>query len=154
MSSKPGQILFLCTGNFYRSRFAEALFNFEAEQRGLGVRAFSRALGLEQLDSQDPLSPFTKEVLGKLGIALTYTQERPQAATEEDFQSARALYALKEAEHRPLMRQKFPAWESLVEYWHIADLDAAQPEEALPQIAEKISALLAGFGSCEESPSR
>ncbi|MCC5789424.1 MAG: low molecular weight phosphatase family protein [Opitutales bacterium] len=154
MNSNSGRILFLCTGNFYRSRFAEALFNFEAERRGLGVRAFSRALALEKLDSQDPLSPFTKQVLEKLGIALRYTQERPRAASEEDFQAARALYALKEAEHRPLMREKFPTWESLVEYWHISDLDEAEPEEALPQIAEKISALLASIGSCGESPSR
>ena len=147
MKSERGRILFLCTGNFYRSRFAEALFNFEAHRRGIGVRAFSRALGLEQLDSQDPLSPFTKKVLERLGIPLTCTHERPRAATEEDFHAARALYALKEAEHRPLMRQKFPAWESLVEYWHISDLDTAQPEEALPQIAGKISQLLESWGN-------
>ena len=148
--SNSGDILFLCTGNFYRSRFAEALFNFEAAQRGLGVRAFSRALGLERLDSQDPLSPFTKEVLVKMGIPLTCTHDRPQAAVEVDFHRARAIYALKEAEHRALMRQKFPAWEEVVEYWHISDLDAAQPEEALPQIAEKVSRLLGHFGSCGE----
>ena len=136
------RILFLCTGNFYRSRFAEALFNHEAEQRGLGIRAFSRALGLEQLDSQDPLSPFTKAVMERMGISPGQTSERPRALEEEDLKRAKEIYALKEAEHRPLMREKFSLWEEQVVYWDISDLDAARPEEALPQIAEKIVGLL------------
>jgi protein-tyrosine phosphatase len=32
---KPKIMLFLCTGNYYRSRFAELLFNHLAKQRGL-----------------------------------------------------------------------------------------------------------------------
>ena len=37
-------LLFVCTGNFYRSRHAEALFNWHAERHGLAARAFSRGL--------------------------------------------------------------------------------------------------------------
>src|SRR5262245_59358254 len=42
MSSAMKKILFLCTGNYYRSRYAEEIFNHIAEQRGLAWRAFSR----------------------------------------------------------------------------------------------------------------
>ena len=41
-------ILFLCTGNHYRSRFAEILFNFVAGRMGLPWKAFSRGLALER----------------------------------------------------------------------------------------------------------
>jgi protein-tyrosine phosphatase len=37
-------VLFLCTGNYYRSRFAEELFNAHADTRRLGWRAISRPL--------------------------------------------------------------------------------------------------------------
>ena len=41
-------VLFLCTGNYYRSRFAEVLFNSVAVKMGLPWRASSRGLALER----------------------------------------------------------------------------------------------------------
>ncbi len=41
-------ILFLCTGNYYRSRFAEILFNAVAGKMGLPWKASSRGLALER----------------------------------------------------------------------------------------------------------
>ena len=41
-------VLFLCTGNYYRSRFAEVLFNSVAGKMGLPWRASSRGLALER----------------------------------------------------------------------------------------------------------
>lgn len=40
-------VLFLCTGNYYRSRFAEIYFNWHAPQQGLLWKAVSRGLGLD-----------------------------------------------------------------------------------------------------------
>ena len=37
-------ILFLCTGNYYRSRYAEEIFNHQAGRDGLAWHAFSRAV--------------------------------------------------------------------------------------------------------------
>jgi hypothetical protein len=42
------KVLFLCTGNYYRSRFAEELFNHHAEHAGLAWIAESRGLALER----------------------------------------------------------------------------------------------------------
>jgi protein-tyrosine phosphatase len=39
-------VLFLCTGNYYHSRFAEILFNSVASRMGLPWRASSRGLAL------------------------------------------------------------------------------------------------------------
>ena len=41
-------VLFLCTGNYYRSRFAEVLFNSAAGRMGLPWRALSRGLAVER----------------------------------------------------------------------------------------------------------
>ena len=38
-------VLFLCSGNYYRSRFAEIFFNWLAPQQGLNWRAESRGSG-------------------------------------------------------------------------------------------------------------
>ena len=40
-------LLFLCTGNYYRSRLAEELFNHRAQHAGLSWIAQSRALAIE-----------------------------------------------------------------------------------------------------------
>jgi low molecular weight protein-tyrosine phosphatase len=41
-------VLFLCTGNYYRSRFAEILFNSVTGKMGLSWKATSRGLALER----------------------------------------------------------------------------------------------------------
>jgi protein-tyrosine phosphatase len=41
-------VLFLCTGNYYRSRYAEILFNSVAGRMSLPWKASSRGLALER----------------------------------------------------------------------------------------------------------
>ena len=50
------KILFLCTGNYYRSRFAEHLFNWLATKQGLDWQADSRGLALERGINSKPKS--------------------------------------------------------------------------------------------------
>ena len=59
-----------------------------------------------------------------------------------DLSGADLVVAVKEIEHRPLMADQFPAWVDRIEYWHIDDLDCAQPEEALPQLEAHVEALI------------
>src|SRR5262245_31370231 len=42
------KLLFLCTGNYYRSRFAELLFNARAATHALPWQAFSRGLAIDK----------------------------------------------------------------------------------------------------------
>jgi len=41
-------VLFLCSGNYYRSRFAEIFFNWLAEEKSLSWRAESRAIRIKR----------------------------------------------------------------------------------------------------------
>ena len=134
-------VLFLCTGNYYRSRYAEILFNWHAPQRGLAWQAQSRGLEPDPLN-QGPMSRNTMAALRKLGIPLDQHLRLPIRATADDFRGAHHVVAVKEAEHRPMIEREFREWLDRVEFWHVHDLDCCGPEEALPQLDLHVSALI------------
>ncbi len=139
---KTQVVLFLCTGNYYRSRFAEVFFNHLAEQRGLRWRAVSRGLAPEF--GTHNVGPMSRNAVGRLqthGIVHAACERMPQRVNEDDLAAAALVVALKEAEHRPLLRERFAGWEARVEYWHVHDVDCATPAEALPQIEQQVREL-------------
>jgi protein-tyrosine phosphatase len=137
-------VLFLCTGNYYRSRHAEVVFDHHAQAAGLPWRAASRGLAVELgVNNVGPMSKATAARLAALGIPHEAYVRLPMPVTEADLANAYLVVALKEAEHRPLMTERFPGWVERVEYWTVHDLDAATPEQALPEIEERVRALVA-----------
>lgn len=127
-------VLFICSGNFYRSRFAEAVFNHAAEQRGADWRAFSRGLATHLVDGAGDLSIHTRFALVSRGIPLACTGPRPVQLSDADLRRAARVIALKEEEHRPMMRALFSAWEDRIEYWHVHDLDVGTPFTVVPEL--------------------
>ena len=89
------------------------------------------------------MSKATAARLATLGIPHEPYVRSPMPLTEAGLAAAHLVVALKEAEHRPLMTQRFPGWVEDVEYWAIHDLDAATPEQALPEIEELVRGLVA-----------
>ncbi len=134
------EVLFICTGNYYRSRFAEALFNHNAIEAELPWRAFSRGVAVH-LVSMD-LSPHTRQALETRGIDLRMTAPTRIALTEADLQRAERRIALKRTEHEKYIAEQFPEWKEKIEYWQIDDLDVASPDEALPQLEQAVLRLL------------
>ena len=134
------EILFICTGNYYRSRFSEALFNHEAARRGLDWRAFSRGLAIHL--APPGLSPHTIRRMQGRGIPRDATGTNPEQVQEADFRRAARVVALKETEHRPLMARLHPDWEKRIEYWEISDLDVAKADVTLAAIETKVLALI------------
>src|SRR3954466_5276109 len=134
-------VLFLCTGNYYRSRYSEILFNWKAEQCGLAWKADSRGLDPDPLNA-GPMSRHTMAALQKLGIPYDKHLRFPLVANEDDFQAAHHVVAVKEAEHRRIIEQNFPAWLDRVEFWHVHDLDCCGPEEAIPHLDREVAGLV------------
>ena len=137
-------VLFLCTGNYYRSRFAEGLFNHLTGIKGLAWRARSRGLHIDKSQTLNigPISPITLEAFKHHSIPIPEPIPNPGQVTLDDLASADLVVALKEEEHRALVRLNFPDWENRVAYWHVHDLDKAPPQKALADIDRLVRALI------------
>src|SRR4029078_3687030 len=117
-------VLFVCTGNYYRSRFAEAVFNARAHERALPWRALSRGTDVYGAGrwNEGPLSPFALQGLLERGIDPGEGLGSPVKHREMDLGDADMIIAISEVEHRPHLERDFPAWADQVEYWTVEDL--------------------------------
>jgi protein-tyrosine phosphatase len=134
------QILFLCTWNYYRSRFAEIYFNWEAAAAKLDWQADSRGLALPE-SIPNTISLYTVDYLARLAIPYDRLR-KPMAATDEDFAKANRVIAIKRAEHHPIVQKRFETFADRVEYWDIHDIDASTPEEQLPLLHAQVRSLV------------
>jgi protein-tyrosine phosphatase len=136
-------VLFLCTGNYYRSRFAEELFNYYAYRDRLNWMAQSRALAIEHgKENFGPLSPFVLKALKERGLVARGSSRYPQQCAVADLKDANLIIALKESEHRRLIIDRFPGWENRAEYWQVDDVGEAPPAVALCMIEAEVEAML------------
>lgn len=141
--TKPSKhVLFLCTGNYYRSRFAEELFNHLAVDVGLNWKADSSALALEL--GKFNIGPISRETLAQLQACGVDCQSprSPKQCSLTELENADLVVALKEAEHRPLLSRRYAGWEERVEYWHVHDLDQSTADVALAQIEQQVRSLV------------
>src|SRR5207245_5718202 len=113
------RVLFLCTGNYYRSGFAERLFNSVAGKMGLPWRASSRGLAVERgVNNVGPMAVAAINALKSMGVCAGEDCARPPAqATTEDLERADRVVAVKQAEHLPLLQERFPFWAEKGEFW-------------------------------------
>ena len=136
------KVIFVCSANYYRSRYAEHYFNWLAEREKLGWKADSRGLMVGNWGNIGAISRHTADAVERRGIPLDADPRDPKPLTLDDLAEADLVVAVKEAEHRELVAQQFPHWEDRVEYWHVDDLDCAESHEALPHLEQQIHALV------------
>jgi protein-tyrosine phosphatase len=149
------RVLFLCTGNYYRSRYAEELFNHIASGEKLPWRAFSRgAAERGSPDNVGPMSRFADDRLRASGIIPEGATRYPQPCALAEFDGADLVIAVKEAEHRPLIERRFPEVASRVTYWHVHDIDVDHPAVALPMIDGLVRELVASLRSSARASGR
>lgn len=136
-------VLFVCTGNYYRSRFSEILFNTLASQYGVAARAESRGLitGLVT-EEMGAISPHALRGLHARKIRLDEAVRRPIQIQESDLTGASLVIAIDEWEHRPMIAEQFPHWVDRIHYWQVADIQDLDPETALFALETRVRALL------------
>ena len=132
------KILFLCTGNYYRSRFSEILFNFLASRYCLNCKADSRGI-IAELGTKNPgsISPYALDRLKKYGIYNEADSRTPIQLTETDLIEADLIIALDKTEHQPLILEKFRGFTDQIVYWNVPDLNLQDYEDALSAIEKK-----------------
>ncbi len=136
------QLLFLCTGNYYRSRYAELYFNNLITKSDLQWSAFSRGLATEGSKNVGPIASKVLTRLEKQGIELQSPIRYPLQVAHSDLQTAKLTIALHEPEHRPLMQHRFPDWVNRINYWHVPDLDQMTSDKAFSAIEQQVIDLL------------
>lgn len=128
-------VLFLCSGNYFRSRFAELWFNQEAQQRRLGWYATSAGLLMEN-DNQGNISEYTRTFAHARGWSVP--DRPPIPASDALFEQADCVIALKESEHRVPIETRFMRFQEKVTYWTIHDEDVMKPSDILPTLESQL----------------
>lgn len=119
--------LFVCTGNYYRSRLAQLLFNHYAEQAGIGWKATSR--GLLMQTTVRGLSPHAIDYLESKELGhLAEDPRDPASLSIDDLPEFDLIIVLNRFEHRPMFEQRY-RWLILalendrkLRWWNIYDL--------------------------------
>jgi protein-tyrosine phosphatase len=136
-------LLFLCTGNYYRSRYAECVFNAMVTEQQLSWHAISRGLALERgINNTGPISQTVRAALHTLGIDIPVPIRYPLPVQEREFASADLIIALQEEEHRPLLRERYPAWVDRVLYWQVRDVRPSPAYNPLQEIEQEVRHLI------------
>jgi protein-tyrosine phosphatase len=137
-----GRLLFLCTGNYYRSRFAEELWGHLERQQPSGWRAESRGLWVARgLANVGPISPHAVRALDVAGVRLAEPMRPPHQVERGDFETSTCIVAMSESEHRGMMNGLFPTWANAVEYWDVEDVGLCPVEAALKRLSDCVCAL-------------
>ncbi|NEQ41092.1 MAG: low molecular weight phosphatase family protein [Okeania sp. SIO3I5] len=138
------KVIFLCTGNYYRSRFSEYFFNNLASKKGVKWEADSRGLNVRtESGNVGAISSEVIKALESLGIQIDSASLRePMQVEKTDLESATHIVAVDEVAHRPLIESQFPEWVDKIEYWLVKDLDENPDEPPLLQLQNNILLLL------------
>jgi len=138
------KLMFLCTGNYYRSRFAEEYFNHKAEAYNLKWQSFSRGLSenFPNPNNIGPISNHAVEALKKHEIFIKGGNRHPQRVIDQDFLESDKTIAMSEIEHYPMMQRQFIDHLHKVEYFEIGDLPVEEPPAAMQRLANYLDELI------------
>ncbi|HUA98057.1 MAG TPA: hypothetical protein VMA34_06995 [Terracidiphilus sp.] len=141
------RIHFICTGNIYRSRLAEA---YCASRSGPEVQVFSSGIGAG-LNGTAPISPYAADALAAFG--LTSHASAHWQRTTAALVRASDLLVFMETEHRIFCQDWIEPARQRMEVWGIEDVGpieaaaiAAKVDRTFAIIRQRTDALLAALG--------
>ena len=138
------KILFLCTGNYYRSRFAEEYFNHLIELKGIKWRASSKGLSknMPSPNNPGPISVHALEAIKERHIQSNNLSRYPQPIDNDDFISYHKIIALSKEEHEPMLKERFEQHLEKITYFEVGDLPLEAPKSAMHKISLLVEKLV------------
>jgi protein-tyrosine phosphatase len=133
------RVIFICTGNYYRSRYAELYFNARVPADS-GYYAASYGFRLSPQNT-GAIAPCLLDHLRSHQIA-TDQLRAPRQLQANELAATDHLIILDEEEHRRYVEQDLPTWRTRVTYWHVPDVNTTPVEQALTLIEREVDALL------------
>ena len=125
------KVLFICTGNWYRSRLSEVLFNYYAMMAKLEWRADSRGMTETSIRG---LSPDAMAYLEQKGLHTYLDEPRdPEAIKVSDLEESDLVITLCRDEHEGMMRERFGQIPKFMEnngklrFWNVFDVPTEAP---------------------------
>jgi len=143
LSFQLPSIMFICTGNYYRSRFCEIYFNHLTREKL--VPADSKGLWAFRKINEGMISPHTIKYLSDINLT-GGRMKFPEQMESRHFQSGIRIIAMDEIEHRPMMQKDFPQFMNEIEYWQVQDIDFTHPSEAMPALKTMVEHLAKEMG--------
>lgn len=132
-------VLFVCTGNYYRSRFAEAYFNYLTELLNLPYKADSSGLQIDLADELaeefGEISKDSREKLEELGVPSRLYERERRSFHVGDMNDKVLVIGMDREEHVPMLKERFS--DEITEkffFTEVKDIFDWTPEQTLSEI--------------------
>ena len=142
-------VLFICTGNYYRSRMAEELFNFWARAAELPWEAHSAGLrqDMDKSPNEGPISRHAVRMLTQNGFPVTSPDRYPRSVSEQELEANELVICMHKTEHEPMVQKRFPENGKEILFWKVPDVEVMEPEEAFARIKSQVHRLISILSS-------
>lgn len=133
------KVVFICTGNFYRSRYAEAYFNCKAAWKKAPYKAISRGFRVDP--DLGPISTFALLRIVERGISADCFENRAKMLYQGDIESNDIAICMYEKEHKPMAEIFCESVEDRIIYWNIPDINENSSNKTLDLIEKNVDNL-------------
>lgn len=139
-------VLFLCTGNYFRSRFSEFWFNHQIALQGNGDDVRAGSAGLKVTSGNGNIGAMAIEAqiaLQQRGVAVDPTQlAMPRQVSRDDVEQADVVVAVDAEAHRPMVQELFPDLEAKIRFWSVKDLGEDEGTDPISLLQHQVDQLI------------